>query len=117
MSQNLTRPNVAVARFTAFRHCPGGAPKWVERIGRPAARGRPAGRSEAVAFAQGSDASPVTLPAQAHAGHRDRGLPRAQGERVVLDTGHQHGSGVLGPRGHVDPERFLGSRDARRSPR
>ncbi|MDO4918948.1 cytochrome P450 [Kocuria sp.] len=117
--QNLTRPNVAVARFAAFaatalvEH-----PEWVERI--RAASEKRGGTlldvPEAVAFAQEvRRVYPFVpmLPAEATTDTEIQGCPVHKGERVLLDILGTNTDPASWDRAAVfDPERFMGVEDA-----
>ncbi|WP_406018834.1 cytochrome P450 [Kocuria rhizophila] len=117
--QNLTRPNVAVARFAAFaatalvKH-----PEWVERI-RTASEQRGGTLldvPEAVAFAQEvRRVYPFVpmLPAELTQDTEIQGCPVHKGERVVLDIlGTNTDPASWDRAATFDPERFLGVEDA-----
>ncbi|RKQ35346.1 MULTISPECIES: cytochrome P450 [Kocuria] len=117
--QNLTRPNVAVARFAAFaatalvEH-----PEWIERI-RAASRaqgGTLLDVPEAVAFAQEVRRVypfvPV-LPAEATVDTEVQGCPVHKGQRILLDIlGTNTDPASWDRAATFDPERFMGVADA-----
>lgn len=117
--QNLTRPNVAVARFAAFA---GAAlvehPEWAARIheASQARGGSLLDVPEAVAFAQEvRRVYPFVpmLPAEATTDTEIKGCPIHKGQRVLIDIlGTNNDPASWERAGTFDPERFMGVDDA-----
>ncbi len=117
--QNLTRPNVAVARFAAFAATAlAEHPEWVERIRRASEErdGALVDVPEAVAFAQEvRRVYPFVpmLPAEATQDTEIQGCPVHKGQRVLLDIlGTNTDPASWDRAATFDPERFLGVEDA-----